>query len=259
MELFDTHAHIGLIESSQMEQLMAVQKAKLKGVRHMVSICNTLADFTKTYQNLKSQKEVYHAVGVSPTTAYDPGVDWLKKIQEYTALPGVIAIGETGLDYFHKDTDKNAQIEVFQRTLDLAAKLHKPVIIHNRMAGNDLLTILRDKLPEEGGILHCYSEDWDFACQALDLNLTISFAGNVTFSSSRALRECARMLPIDRFVIESEAPFLAPVPYQNQRNQLSFLPATLECIATLRHTTAENIAPQIYQNSLRAFHLDEQA
>lgn len=258
MQLFDTHAHVGLIESSQMEQLLAVQKAKLRGVRHIVSICNTLSDFEKTYRNLKSQGDVYHAVGVSPTVADSPGVDWERRVTEAAALPHVIAIGETGLDYYHKEGFRNDQIEVFLKSLSIARKLHKPVIIHNRMAGGDLLAILKEKLPPEGGILHCYSEDWAFAMRALDLNLTISFAGNVTFTSSRSLRECAARIPADRIVIESEAPFLAPVPYQNRRNQLCYLPETLFCVASLRGVDPEDLAPQLYENSLRAFHLTEE-
>jgi TatD DNase family protein len=133
------------------------------------------------------------------------------------------------------------------------------VIIHNRMAGGDVLTILRDKLPEAGGILHCFSENWEFAEEALSMNLMISFAGNVTFTSSHSLREVARLMPLDRMVIESEAPFIAPVPYQNQRNQLAFLPETLKCIASLRGVDPEEIAPVLYENSLRAFNLEEKS
>ena len=259
MQLFDTHAHIGLIDKNQLDQLMAVQKAKIKGVKHMVSICNTISDFERTYANLESQADVFHAVGVSPTTATSPGKEWEKKVAEYAKKPQVIAIGETGLDYFHRDGERNEQIEVFLKSLDIAHKLGLPVIIHNRMAGGDVLSILHEKLPEKGGILHCFSEDWGFAEEALDMNLTISFAGNVTFTSSHSLREVARLMPLDRMVIESEAPFIAPVPYQNQRNQLCFLPETLRCIAALRGTDPEEIAPVLYQNSLRAFHLDETA
>lgn len=259
MQLFDTHAHIGLIEDSQMGQLLAVQTAKVQGVRHVVSICNTLHDFDKTYRNLESQQDVYHAVGVSPTVANDPDPDWEKRIMEAAKLPRVIAIGETGLDYLHREEMRDVQIDLFLKSLDIAREMDKPVIIHDRMAGGDILAILREHLPEKGGILHCYSEDLAFAQEALDLNVMFSFAGNVTFSSSRALRDTARLLPIDRILIESEAPFLAPVPHQNQRNRLSFLPETLKCIATLRNTPVEEIAPIIYQNSLRAFHLDENA
>jgi len=257
MQLFDTHAHIGLIDSNQLEQLMAVQKAKIKGVKHMVSICNTLADFERTYANLQSQQDVYHAVGVSPTVATNPGDDWEKKVIAYASRERIVAIGETGLDYFHREGERNEQIEVFLKSLDIARKLNLPVIIHNRMAGRDLLAILKEKLPEQGGILHCYSEDWSFAQEALSLKLMISFAGNVTFSNSHALREVARLIPIERMLIESEAPFIAPVPYQNQRNQLAFLPETLKCIACLRGVDAEAIAPVLYANSLRAFHLEE--
>ncbi|MFA6846078.1 MAG: TatD family hydrolase [Sphaerochaetaceae bacterium] len=256
MQLFDTHAHIGLIEKDQLEQLMAVQKAKIKGVRHMVSICNSLPDFERTYANLKSQKDVFHAVGVSPTMVQNPGKNWEEKVSDYAKLPNVIAIGETGLDYFHREGEKNDQIELFLKSLEIAKHLDLPVIIHNRMAGSDILSILKEKLPARGGILHCFGEDMDFAREALDLNLTFSFAGNVTFPNSNVLRRIAATLPSDRIVIESEAPFIAPVPHQNQRNQLCFLVETAQCLAQLRGVDIEDLAPVLYQNSLKAFNLD---
>ncbi|NBK26263.1 MAG: YchF/TatD family DNA exonuclease [Spirochaetia bacterium] len=256
MQLFDTHAHIGLLQDDKMEQLLAVQMAKVKSVRHVVSICNSLADFERTYANLESSDSVFHAVGVSPTEVTNPGKDWEERVIAHAHKRGVVAIGETGLDYFHMfGGDKTLQIELMLKHLDIARHLDLPVIIHNRNAGDDLLPILSQKLPPKGGILHCFGEDWEFARQALDLNLTFSFAGNLTFRNSKTLHEVAMRLPHDRIVVESEAPFMTPYPYKGERNKIQYLIETVKVLAELRQTSLEELAESLYANSLKAFAL----
>ena len=176
MQYFDTHAHIGLVCEDPIEQLMIIQEARQASVARIVSICNSLIDFGRIYDNLKSAANVYHAVGVSPSEVQNPGRDWIKTIEQGAKLPRVVAIGEIGLDYYRKFGDKKSQIELFITQLDLAAKLDLPVIIHNRDAGKDVLDILKDRLPPRGGALHCYSENAEYAKKALDLNLYFSFA-----------------------------------------------------------------------------------
>lgn len=256
MQLFDTHAHIGLLQDDKMEQLLAVQLAKVKSVKHIVSICNSLVDFEKTYANLESAGDVYHAVGVSPTEVTNPGHDWEERLLSHAHKERVVAIGETGLDYFHMfGGDKGAQIELFLKHLEIARHLDLPVIIHNREAGEDLLPILKEKLPPKGGILHCFGEDWEFAERALELNLTFSFAGNLTFKNSRDLQEVAMRLPEDRIVIESEAPFMTPYPYKGERNKIHYLIETARALSELRQVSLEEVTQSLYANSLRAFAL----
>jgi TatD DNase family protein len=237
-----------------MEQLLDVQLAKLKSVKHIVSICNSLPDFEKTYANLESASSVFHAVGVSPTEVTNPGKDWEEKVLDFSKYPRVIAIGETGLDYYHMfGGDKSLQIELFLKQLDIARHLDLPVIIHNRNAGGDLLKILGQKLPPKGGILHCFGEDWEFAKRALDLNLTFSFAGNITFRNSRAIQDVARKLPDDRIVIESEAPFMTPYPYKGERNKPAYMIETANTLSEIRETYLEELCETLYANSLKAF------
>ena len=256
MHFFDTHAHIGLLQDDKMEQLLAVQLAKVKKVKHIVSICNSLSDFEKTYANLESADSVYHAVGVSPTEVANPGKDWEERILHHAKKDRVVAIGETGLDYYHMfGGDKSAQIELFLRHLDIARQLDLPVIIHNRNAGEDLLNILEEKLPPKGGILHCFGEDWAFAKRALLLNLSFSFAGNLTFKNSRTIQEVARNLPSDRIVIESEAPFMTPYPYKGERNKIPYIIETAKALSEIRETYLEELSESLYANSLRAFSL----
>jgi TatD DNase family protein len=257
MRYFDTHAHIGLINEDPIEQLIIVQEAKQAGVEHIVSICNNLHDFFQVYDNLSTATHVFHSIGVSPSEVSNPGKNWEEKIEEGASYKRIIAIGEIGLDYYRKFGNKDSQIELFIRQLELAEKLNLPVIIHNREAGKDVLEILSQKLPSRGGVLHCYSEDWEYAQKALEYNLCISFAGNVTYRNARNLHETAKKMPLDRMLVESESPFMVPSAYRGKRNRPSYLPASVDFIAELREQPVEEVADTLYQNSLSFFEIDE--
>ena len=187
MKLFDTHAHIGLIYDDPIEQLRVIQQAKLAGVARIMSINNSLMDFEKVYNNLKAMPGIYHAVGVAPSEVTNPGADWINTIEKALELPRVVAVGETGLDYYKEFGNKRSQIELFITQLEIAQKHELPVIIHNREAGRDLYDILSERLPDAGAILHCYSEDAEFAKKCLDKNIWFSFAGNLTYRNARNL------------------------------------------------------------------------
>jgi TatD DNase family protein len=255
MQYFDTHAHIGLICEDPIEQLIVIQEARQALVARIVSICNSLHDFTKVYENLKTAANVYHAVGVSPSEVQNPGKDWLKIIERSVSLPRVIAIGEIGLDYYRKFGDRKSQIELFITQLDLAAKLNMPVIIHNRDAGHDVLEILRDRLPPKGGVLHCYSEDAAYAKKALNLNLYFSFAGNLTYRNARNLHETIAVLPLDRILIESESPFMVPAEHRGKRNMPKYLPISARFLGQMLDMDNEELAARLWENSNRFFGL----
>lgn len=257
MQLFDTHAHIGLIHQDQMEQLLTIQIAKRNGVVHIVNICNSLHDFEQVYENLRTASNVYHAVGVSPSEVTNPGLNWEQRIHTLAKFERVIAIGETGLDYYRNYGDKNSQVELFIRQLDIARNLRLPVVIHNREAGRDVLDILKTRLSEYGGILHCYSEDWLYAAEALELPLYFSFAGNITYKNVRHLHQTIANLPLDRILIESESPFMVPAAYKGKRNKPVYLIETAKAVAEIRNMPLEETAQALYENSLRAFHLSQ--
>ena len=142
MQFFDTHAHIGLIYDDPIEQLRVITQARLAGVTRIVSINNSLIDFKKVYQTLKAIPGIYHAVGVAPSEVTTPGKDWISTIEESLSLPNVVAVGETGLDYFKQFGDKRTQMELFITQLELAEKHQLPVIIHNRDAGKDIFDVV---------------------------------------------------------------------------------------------------------------------
>ncbi len=253
MRLFDTHAHIGLINEDPIEQLIITQEAKQEKVEYIVSICNNIHDFFDVYENLSTATNVFHSIGVSPSEVTQPGKNWEQKIEKGSQLNRVVAIGEIGLDYYRKFGNKDSQIELFVRQLEIADHLDFPVIVHNREAGNDVLEILSQKLPSKGGVLHCYSENWEFAKRALEQNLYISFAGNVTYRNAKNLHETAREMPLERMLVESESPFMIPSMYRGKRNKPSYLSATVEFIAELRGESVETVADTIFQNSLNFF------
>jgi TatD DNase family protein len=256
MQLFDTHAHIGLINEDPIEQLIIVQEAKQEDIIGIVSISNNLRDFFQIYENLKTETHVFHAIGVSPSEVAHPGADWEMQIREGSKLKRIIAIGEIGLDYYRKFGDRDSQIELFIHQLELADRLGFPVIIHNREAGEDVLNILREKLPAKGGILHCYSEDYNYAARALELNLFISFAGNVTYRNAKNLHDTAKNIPIERLLIETESPFMVPAFYRGKRNKPSYLIETAKFIAELRGMPLEELGEILITNSFSFFGID---
>ncbi len=259
MQYFDTHAHIGLIHEDQIEQLLIIQRAKRAGVKHIVSICNSLGDFFQIYENLKTAASVYHAIGVSPSEVANPGLDWEEKIRKGVSLDRIVAIGEIGLDYYRKFGDKKSQIELFLRQIDMANSYGLPIIIHNREAGQDIMSILRDRPVNKGGILHCYSEDWNYAKKAIDMNLYVSFAGNITYRNAKNLHETAARLPMDRILIETESPFMVPSRYKGKRNKPAYLNEVAEAVAEIRDEPIEEVTEALYQNSLRVFNLPADA
>jgi TatD DNase family protein len=194
-------------------------------------------------------------VGVSPVEVKTPGRDWIQIIEESVRLPHVIAIGEIGLDYMRSSGNKKAQIELFINQLDMAAKFDVPVIIHNRNAGRDVLEVLKDRLPPRGGVLHCYSENAEYAKKALNLNLYFSFAGNLTYKNAKNLHETVEVLPLDRILIESESPFMVPAEHRGKRNMPKYLPITAKCLAAMLNKDEEEVAARLWENSNTFFNL----
>ena len=255
MRYFDTHAHIGLIHEDPIEQLIITQEAKQARVHKIMSITNNLQDFFEVYQNLSTASNVVFSIGVSPSEVQHPGFAWEQKINDGPKKDRVVAIGETGLDYFRKFGDKSSQVELFIAQLEIAESYNLPVVIHNRKAGHDIQEILKSKLPGRGGVLHCYSEDWDYAAAMLEQhdNLYFSFAGNVTYRNARNLHDTVRGLPLNRIVIESESPFMVPAEYRGKRNKPVYLPSTASFIAELRDEDEEVVAEALWNNACTLF------
>ena len=168
--------------------------------------------------------------------------------------PRVVAIGETGLDYHHSKGDLAWQRERFRRHIAAAKAMGRPLIIHAREAKEDVLQVLRQERADEiGGVMHCFAEDWDMAQRAMDLNFLISFSGIVTFQNARTLKEVARRLPLKSMLVETDAPWLAPVPFRGQSNQPAYVRYVAEHIAELRETDLGTIAEATTRNFFKLF------
>ncbi|MCR4736485.1 MAG: TatD family hydrolase [Treponema sp.] len=258
MKFFDTHAHIGLIYDDPIEQLRVIQQAKQAGVLRIVSINNSLMDFPKVYGNLKSMPNIYHAVGVAPSEVRNPGNNWVSTVEKYLELPNVVAVGETGLDYYKQFGDKRSQIELFITQLEIAQKHNLPVIIHNRDAGKDLYDVLTERMPDAGAILHCYSENAEYAKKCLDKNIWFSFAGNLTYRNARNLHETVLNIPVDRILLETESPFMIPAEYRERKRTMpAYLPSTARFLAEMLEMDLEELSEQLWKNSCKAFNLPE--
>ena len=258
MKFFDTHAHIGLIYDDPIEQLRVIQQAKHAGVTRIVCINNSLYDFNKVYSNLKSVSGIYYAVGVAPSEVTNPGSDWINTVEKGLELPNVVAVGETGLDYFKQFGDKRSQIELFITQLELAQKHNLPVVIHNRDAGKDVYDVLTERMPEKGAILHCYSEDAEYAKKCLDKNIWFSFAGNLTYRNARNLHETVMNIPIDRILLETESPFMIPSEFREKKRTMpAYLPSTAKFLSEMLEMDLEVLSEQLWKNSCKAFNLPE--
>ncbi len=258
MQLFDTHAHIGLIYDDPIEQLRVIQQAKQAGVSRILSINNSLRDFARVYNTLRTVHGVYHAVGIAPSEVTNPGDDYVNKIEEYLTYPNVVAVGETGLDYYKQFGDKRSQIELFITQLEIAQKHNLPVIIHNRDAGKDVFDVLSERLPDAGAVFHCYSENAEYAKKCLDMNVYFSFAGNLTYRNARNLHETVMSVPIDRILIETESPFMVPAEYRERKRTMpAYLVSTAKFLAEMLDIELESLCDTLWKNSCRAFRIPE--
>ena len=252
MRLFDTHCHLALLYQDPVEQIRVVDEAKRAGILGLANISTNLIDFFDSYKNTKNIPNVFHSIGLSPSEVNNPGRDWESKVEEGLSYPNVIAVGEIGLDYFHKYGDRNAQIELFIRQIEIATNHNLPAIIHNRQAGDDMKSILKSKITS-GGIMHCFSEDINFAKEMIDIGLYVSFAGNLTYRNAKNLHTVARELPVENILVETDSPFLTPHNFRGKRNQPAYMVETVKFLAELKDMEIEELSEILYQNSLKAF------
>ena len=193
------------------------------------------------------------SVGVHPTTegGYEPSVEELLKAAED---PLVVGIGETGLDYFRTEGDLRWQHERFHRHIEVAKRCKKPLIIHTRAAADDTMNTLRDMhAGDAGGVMHCFAEDWEIAKQALDIGFYVSFSGIVTFKSAKNVQEAAKNTPLDRLLVETDAPYLAPAPHRGKTNEPAFVRHTAQFVASLKGISLEELAHATTENFYRLF------
>jgi TatD DNase family protein len=252
----DSHCHLDRLDLTEFDNNLGnvVQAASNVNVTELLCVCVTLEDFPSMVEKTQAYNNIYLSCGTHPLNQ-DNKVDE-HKLMTLAQHENVIAIGETGLDYFYAPETKAVQLDSFVKHVHVAKKLNKPLIIHTRDAQEDTLAILRDEEADQvGGILHCFTESWEMAEQAIAMGFYISFSGIVTFKNASALREVAKKVPDDRFLIETDAPYLAPIPHRGKQNQPAYVIEVAKQLASIRGQSLETIAKLSTDNFNRLFAL----
>ena len=255
--LIDSHCHLDRLDLAAHGGSLdaALDAARAAGVGHFLCI-GVSADNAATVKGLAERySDVDCSVGVHPLDlepGAEPALDWL--LGEL-AHPKVVAIGETGLDYHYEPESAALQQASFRLHLEAARITGKPVIVHTREARADTLALLREAALPQAGVLHCFTEDWEMAKAALDIGFYISLSGIVTFRNAEALRDVARQVPADRLLVETDSPYLAPVPHRGKPNLPQYVREVAEYLAVLRGVSYEALAEQTSNNFKRLFPL----
>ncbi|MEQ6341236.1 MAG: TatD family hydrolase [Gammaproteobacteria bacterium] len=253
--LVDSHCHLDRLDlaaiGGDMDAVM--QTAREHGIGHMLCVSIDMESYPAMLSLVKQYDHVFASVGVHPNEreGREPSMEELITLAQDSKI---VAIGETGLDYFRNEGDLEWQHERFRRHIAAAKITGKPLIVHTREAKQDTLRLLREEGADQvGGVMHCFTEDWETARQAMDLNFYISFSGIVTFNSARELKEVAARMPADRILVETDSPYLAPIPYRGKTNQPAYTRFVAEQIAALRGVSLEEITEITTANFFNLF------
>lgn len=252
----DSHCHLDRLDLALYDNNLdnVINAAKQAKVDKLLCVSVTLADFPQMVEKTANYQDVFLSCGAHPLNQEDK-ID-SDNLLALSAHPRVIAIGETGLDYHYAPETKTLQLDSFKKHIRVAKALNKPLIIHTRDAREDTLAILRSEGADQvGGVLHCFTESWAMAEQAIELGFYISFSGIVTFKNASALREVAALVPDDKFMIETDSPYLAPVPHRGKENQPAFVTEVAKHLASIRGQSVEEIARLSTNNFNTLFNL----
>ena len=255
--LVDSHCHLNFLDltdfNNELAQVLA--RAKENDVQHFLSVCVELSDYPTLERLAAEYSNINISVGVHPNTEMDEEVT-AGLLTDLAANPACIAIGETGLDYYRTETPEAREIQRqrFREHIKAALTTSKPLIIHTRQAAEDTLLLLSEEHADQiGGVMHCFAEDLDVAKRAMDLNFYISFSGIVTFKNATTLQEVAKKIPLERILIETDSPYLAPVPFRGKQNHPALVKYVAQAIAELRGISYEEVAEATTANFHQCF------
>jgi len=253
--LTDSHCHLDRLDLKPYDGDLnaALDAARARSVTQFLCIGVSLENRETVVDIARRHKDVVASVGIHPCDV-ESGTASVEQLVEWGAAPEVVGLGETGLDYHYAEQTAALQQKSFALHLEAGARAGLPVIVHTREAREDTLALIRAHGSEEhGGVLHCFTETWEMAKAALDRGYYISLSGIVTFKSAEALREVARKVPEDRLLVETDSPYLAPVPYRGKPNQPQYVREVAEFVADLRGVSLEALAEQTTSNFYRLF------
>lgn len=256
MEFIDTHAHL-YDPAFDEDRAEVIERYRNAGGRELICVAFDLATVAPAAGLAEEYEFIYASAGIHPHDAGDVPENFLEQLAEWGRHPGVVAVGEMGLDYYRDLSPRYVQRQVFRQQLALARELNKPVIIHDREAHADVLDILRrDGAGRAGGVMHCFSGDREMAGECIEMGLYISLAGPVTYKNAGKVKEVAASVPLDRLLIETDAPYLAPAPKRGRRNEPAYVQYVAEEVARLRDMEPEKLAAACAANARRLFGLE---
>ena len=253
--LIDSHAHIQSREYAG-ETEMIIKRAREAGVKKIIVVggAGDMSSNTEAVALAASSPDLYATVGMHPHDAKEVGDDVLQAVRELAAHPKVIAVGETGLDYFYDHSPREVQRKVFVQFIRLAEGTGLPLVVHERDAASEAVELLRGEgAGKLCGVIHCFTGDYDAARNYLDLGFYISFSGIITFKNAEPLREVARKVPLDRMFVETDSPYLTPVPYRGKRNEPAHVRWVAETIARVKAIPLEEVAETTTRNVQESF------
>lgn len=249
--LVDSHCHLPLLERDLGEALAAARES---GVSHMLCVAVDLPSFPGVREMAHTYPRVFGSVGVHPNSKSDGDEPSVERLLDLADDPRIVAIGETGLDYFRQSGDLTWQHARFRTHIAAAVACRKPLIVHTRDAAADTLRLLREEGADRaGGVMHCFVEDWRTAAAAMELGFYISFSGIVTFKTATELQAVARQVPLERLLVETDAPWLAPVPKRGRTNEPAFVRYTADFLARLRDEDPNELADATTANFFKLF------
>lgn len=255
MMLIDSHCHLNMLDLTPFDGNLenVISHAKDNQVSYFLCVAVTLDDQSALTAIAEKFSNVFISTGLHPNENPNQPLDMVI-LNQNASHPRVIAIGETGLDYYRSNGDLLWQQTRFRQHIECARRCNKPLIIHTRAAQKDTISIMQDeKVNEVGGVMHCFTEDWDMAKQALDLDFYISFSGIVTFKNATQIQDVARKVPLERMLIETDCPYLAPNPHRGKPNLPGYVRYVAEFIAELRNEPLSKIAEVTSQNFFNLF------
>ena len=255
--LIDSHCHLDQLDLTAYhgDLTLALNAAYAKDVKYILCVCIDLNNYPQVLKIAQTYQNIGASFGLHPNEKIADEPD-LKRLIELASVPEVIAIGETGLDYYRLEDNGDNQRERFRRHIRAARELNKPLIVHSRLAPEDTIKILREEnAAEVGGVLHCFTENLAMAQQAIELNFYISFSGIITFKNAVQVQAVAQALPLECLLIETDAPYLAPVPFRGKSNEPAYVYYVAEYLANLHGRSLNAIADHMTHNFFKLFKL----
>lgn len=253
--IIDTHAHLDM-HAFDKDRDQVLDRALQEGISHIVTVGVDLSSSLAALEISKQHDFIFSAIGYHPHHAKEMGLKEAEALTELASEANVVAWGEIGLDFFHRHSPQDKQIDVFNKQLDLASEAGLPVVIHDRDAHKETLETLKSKGHHKyRGVIHCFSGDYPLAMAFIEMGFHLSIPGVVTYKNARQMKDVAARIPIERMLVETDAPFLTPLPHRGKRNESSFVIHTVREIARLRGITVDQVALQTSKNAISLFEL----